>query len=157
MLLRTCTSVLLLCFSSFAIQSHASEFDQYLQEKKILDKKFKILKKTELNEILSVLSAEDSRTLPLQVDNNTLVETLLLDSEKTHLKGQIITPDFAQFEQDLGSKEVEAVIRNNLLENCSIFFEHQYQKTNPYSIELELRSEQQQYQIQISQKDCKVN
>ena len=48
---------LLAGFSSAVLPVHASEFDQYLQEKNIIDSKFKIQKKAELNELLAVLSA----------------------------------------------------------------------------------------------------
>ena len=68
-----------------------------------------------------MLSAEDSKTLPLQIDHNTIIEQLQLTANKTTLKGMITTPDFSQFEKDLGRKEVLKVIRNNLLNNCQIF------------------------------------
>jgi hypothetical protein len=140
--------------SSLTLAAHASEFDQYLQEKNIIDSNFKIEKKAELNELLAVLSAEDSRTLPLQIDQNTIIEQLQLTANKTSLKGLIITPDFAQFEQDLGRREVVKVIRANLLNNCKIFFEHRYQIENPYKVELSLNSPTRTYNMKISQKDC---
>jgi hypothetical protein len=135
-------------------QVHASEFDEYLQSKKIIDQNFKIQQPKALDELLSVLSAEDSKTLPLEIDNNTIIEQLNLSSKKTELKGMIITPDFSQFEDDLGSKEVHKLIKKNLLQNCSIFFEHEYQKNNAYVIELSLSSEKNTYQIELKQKDC---
>ncbi|WP_411689442.1 hypothetical protein [Acinetobacter pseudolwoffii] len=147
---------LLAGFSSATFSVHASEFDQYLQEKNIIDSKFKIQKKAELNELLAVLSAEDSRTLPLQIDQNTIIEQLQLSANKTTLKGLITTPDFSQFEKDLGRKEVMKMIRNNLLNNCEIFFEHHYQIENPYKVELSLSSQTQTYKTDISQKDCKL-
>ena len=147
---------LLAGFSSATFFVHASEFDQYLQEKNIIDSKFKIQKKAELNELLAVLSAEDSRTLPLQIDQNTIIEQLQLSANKTTLKGLITTPDFSQFEKDLGRKEVMKMIRNNLLNNCEIFFEHRYQIENPYKVELSLSSQTQTYKTDISQKDCKL-
>ncbi|KGT46195.1 MULTISPECIES: hypothetical protein [Acinetobacter] len=134
---------------------HASEFDQYLQQKQIINSKYKIKKKAELNELLAVLSAEDSKTLPLQIDQNTVIEQLKLTADKTELKGLIITPDFAQFEQDKGTKEVTSLIRKNLLNNCAIFYEHQYQLQNPYKVSLELSSTTQTYDVEITQKDCK--
>ena len=100
----------------------ASEFDQYLQQEKILDSKFKITNKKALNELLTLLSAEDSKTLPLQIDQNTIIEQLELTAQHTKLNGAIVTPDFAQFEQQLGRKEVTKVISENLLNNCAIFF-----------------------------------
>ena len=103
-----------------------------------------------------MLSAEDSKTLPLQIDQNTIIEQLQLTANKTTLKGMITTPDFSQFEKDLGRKEVLKVIRNNLLNNCQIFFEHRYQIVNPYKIELSLSSQTHTYNVDLSQKDCNV-
>ena len=110
----------------------------------------------QLDELLSVLSAEDSKTLPLEIDHNTIIEQLSLTSKKTELKGMIITPDFAQFEQDLGSKEVQKLIKKNLIQNCPIFFEHEYQKRNPYLVEFDLSSEKNHYKLELKQKDCGI-
>ncbi|OTG91653.1 hypothetical protein [Acinetobacter sp. ANC 3813] len=139
-----------------AIQVQATEFDQYLQSKNIIDERYKIQQAETLNEILSVLSAEDSRTLPLEIDHNTIIEQLNLYADHTDLKGIITTPDFAQFEQDLGHKQVEKLIKKNLVQNCNIFFEHEYQRSNPYSIKLQLSSESKNYVIELKQKNCKV-
>lgn len=139
-----------------AIQVQATEFDQYLQSKNIIDERYKIQQAETLNEILSVLSAEDSKTLPLEIDHNTIIEQLNLYADHTDLKGIITTPDFAQFEQDLGHKQVEKLIKKNLVQNCNIFFEHEYQRSNPYSIKLQLSSESKNYVIELKQKDCKV-
>lgn len=151
-------SLLTLAFCCFAIGLspviHASEFDQYLQEKKIIDQEFKIIDKETLNEVLSVLSAEDSKTLPIQIDQNTIIEQFNLSADQTILKGLITTPDFEQFEAELGHKEVLNVIRNHLLNNCPIFFEHEYQRRNPYLIQLQLSSTTESYQLNIKQKDC---
>jgi len=68
----------------------------------------------------------------------------------------IITPDFAQFEQDLGAKEVQKVIKKNVVQNCNIFFEHQYQRQNPYIIKLQLSSEKNSYDLELKQKDCGI-
>ncbi|WP_122901565.1 hypothetical protein [Acinetobacter sp. B51(2017)] len=132
----------------------ATEFDQYLQQQKIIDQKFKIKNAKELNALLTVLSAEDSRTLPLQIDQNTVIEKLQLSSSKTQLTGLIVTPDFEQFERDLGHQEVQALIKKNLSQNCEIFFEHEYQRANPYRVVLNLSSAQHQYTVELKQKDC---
>ena len=97
---------------------------------KIIDQNFKIKQPETLNEILTVLTAEDSRTLPIEIDNNTIIEQFNLYADRTELKGLIITPDFAQFEQDLGAKEVQKWLKE-CCANCNIFFEHQYQRHNP--------------------------
>ena len=137
-------------------QVHASEFDEYLQSKKIIDQNFKIQQPKVLDELLAVLSAEDSKTLPLEIDHNTIIEQLQLSAEKTELKGMIITPDFAQFEADLGRKEVQKLIMKNLVQNCPIFFEHEYQKKNPYLVEFDLSSEKNHYKLELKQKDCGI-
>lgn len=132
----------------------ATEFDQYLQDKQIIDHKFKIKNSKQLNDLLTVLSAEDSRTLPLQIDQNTVIEKLHLSSSKTQLTGLIVTPDFEQFERDLGRAEVQNLIKKNLSQNCEIFFEHEYQRANPYRIVLNLSSAQHQYAVELSLRDC---
>ena len=109
-----------------------------------------------MNEILTVLTAEDSRTLPIEIDNNTIIEQFNLYADRTELKGLIITPDFAQFEQDLGAKEVQKVIKKNVVQNCNIFFEHQYQRHNPYIVKLQLSSEKNSYDLELKQKDCGI-
>ena len=146
---------LILCLGSLNALAQASEFDQYLQEKNIINADYKIINASELNNILALLSAEDSKTLPLQIDQNTIIEQLHLDSQQTRLKGLISTPDFAQFEKDLGKKEVLKLIRNNLIQNCDVFFEHEYQRRNPYLIKLSLRSINNSYELEIKAKDCK--
>lgn len=155
--LRSCFFSLALIFTGSQLQAQASEFDTYLQEKKLINDQYIIQDSKGLDEILSVLSAEDSRTLPLQVDNNTIIEKLDLTSKATNLTGIITTPDFAQFEKDLGKNGVLKLIHQNLLPNCDIFFEHEYQKKNPYVIKLNLNSESSTYDLKITQEDCKIN
>ena len=146
---------LILSLSLFVtLPALATEFDQYLQQQQILDQNFKIKDSAQLNTLLTVLSAEDSRTLPLQIDQNTVIEQLKLKSDMTELKGLIVTPDFAQFERDLGRKEVHEFIQRNLSQNCDIFFEHEYQRVNPYRVVLNLSSQQQQYQVELQREDC---
>ncbi len=146
-----CLAVVL---STSLFQVQASEFDQYLQSKQIIDKNYKIIKPDTLNELLAVLSAEDSKTLPLEVDNNTVIEQLGLYANRTELKGLIITPDFTQFEQDLGHKEVKKLIMKNLIQSCNIFYEHHYQQKNPYTVFLKLTSAKNSYNLELKQADC---
>lgn len=151
-----CLTLLFGLNHAHATPIHATEFDQYLQHKDIIDENFKIKNKKELNELLAGLSAEDSKTLPLQVDQNTVIEQLKMTANQTTLKGLITTPDFNQLEQDLGKKEIKQVILKNLLNNCNILFEHQYQKSNSYRAEIELSSDHDQYQFSINRKDCGI-
>lgn len=147
-------TLLILCGLTFSPFVAATEFDQYLQKEKILDDRFKIIDAKKMNDLLTVLSAEDSRTLPLQIDQNTIIEKLQLSADKTQLEGLISTPDFAQFEQDLGKKDVHNMIRRNLIQNCEILFEHQYQRVNPYRVHFNLSSKHHQYKLELSAKDC---
>ena len=142
--------------SLFAEDHKATEFDQYLKEKKILNDQYKIEDKKQLNEILKVLSAEDSKTLPLQIDQNSLIEQLELSANQTILKGSITTPDFNQFEKDLGKKDIRKMIEKNLLNNCDVLFEHKYQRVNPYSITIELKSDHDKYDFKVTRKDCGI-
>lgn len=144
----------LICVSTSSL--YASEFDQFLQKNNVIDHEFKIQDKKQLNEILDVLSAEDSKTLPIKIDQNIIIEQFNLSANKTEIKGLIITPDFTQFELEMGSSEVKKLIRNNIQKNCAIFYEHQYQKANPYSVKFELSSPEKSYELELTQKDCKL-
>lgn len=148
----SCTFALCAIASSL----YATEFDQFLQQQKIIDQDFKIQDKKQLNEILEVLSAEDSKTLPIKIDQNLIIEQFNLTANKSVIKGLIITPDFTQFELEMGSTEVKKLIQNNIQKNCAIFFEHQYQIANPYKVEFELSSSEKSYELELTQKDCKL-
>ena len=144
------------CSLAIASTTQATEFDDYLKQEKMVDKNFKIQNIKALNELLAIISAEDSRTLPLQIDHNTVIQKLNLRADRTELEGKIITPDFNQFEKDLGRDRVQNMIEKNLLSNCDIFFEHQYQRVNSYTVQLKLKSNQHQYQVTVNQKDCGI-
>lgn len=148
-----CLSTIFLCAYS---QAHATEFDQYLQQQQLIDEKFKIKNLQGLNEILMIMSLEDSRTLPLQIDQNIVIEKLHLQADRTELEGQIITPDFQQFEQQFGQKEVQKILHNKLLNHCDIFFEHGYQRKNRYTVTVKLDSPSQSYLFTVPQRDCKI-
>lgn len=149
------STVLALGLSALSFTSHANELDQYLQQKQIIDAEYKIKNTTGLNEILNIISVEDSRTLPYQVDQNTIIEQMQLFADRVEVKGLINSPDFEQFAQDVGHSEVKKIMKKNLLQNCEMIFEHQFQRVNPYRIELQLSSAQQQYQLQLKNSECK--
>ncbi len=141
-----CLLALGLSLSTFSFAGEPSELDQYLVKKQILDSNFKIKNKTALNEILAAISDEDSRTLPYQVDQNILM---------IEIDGIITTPDFTQFEQSVGEPKVKQLIKHNSLQNCELLFEHQFQRVNPYKIEMDLSSGTKQYEITIKNTECK--
>ena len=148
-----CLLALGLSLSTFSYAGEPSELDQYLVKKQILDSNFRI--KTALNEILAAISDEDSRTLPYQVDQNMLMEKMEVEADKIEIDGIITTPDFAQFEQSVGELKVKQLIKHNSLQNCELLFEHQFQRVNPYEIEMDLSSGTKQYEITIKNTECK--
>lgn len=135
--------------------AHSTEFDQYLIEKNILDQNFIIKNATALDEILLAMSEEDSRTLPYHVDQNMIMEKMFSNSTQVSIEGVITTPDFEQFEKSVGVKEVNKLIKNNSLQNCELLFEHQFQRQNPYMLDLKLASSDHLYNIKIKNTECK--
>jgi hypothetical protein len=149
---------ILLCLSSILMfqstQAKPTELDQYFVKKQILDSAYKIKDRKALNEILDVISDEDSRTLPFQIDQNMLMEKYQMNANEVKIEGIITTPDFAQFALDVGDKEVKRLMRKNILQSCSLLFENEFQRVNPYHVELKLSSESQSYDFKIKNKEC---
>ena len=141
--------------STVTFAASPTELDQYLVKKGILDAAYQIKNKPALDEILSAISDEDSRTLPFQVDQNMLMEKMEMEADKIEIDGIITTPDFAQFEQSVGEHKVKQLIKHNSLQNCELLFEHQFQRVNPYKIEMDLSSGSNQYEIIIKNTECK--
>ncbi|MGE8558772.1 MULTISPECIES: hypothetical protein [unclassified Acinetobacter] len=135
-------------------QAKPTELDQYFVKKQILDSAYKIKDRKALNEILDVISDEDSRTLPFQIDQNMLMEKYQVNANEIKIEGIITTPDFAQFALDVGDKEVKKLMRKNILQSCSLLFENEFQRVNPYHVELKLSSESQSYDFKIKNKEC---
>ena len=150
-----CLLALGLSLSTFSFAGEPSELDQYLVKNQILDSNFKIKNKTGLNEILAAISDEDSRTLPYQVDQNMLMEKMEIEADKIEIDGIITTPDFAQFAESVGQQQVKQLTKKNSLQNCELLFEHQFQRVNPYVLEMDLSSPQQKYEIKIHNAECK--
>ena len=146
---------LISCAFAAHLLAAPTEFDQYLINKKILGSDLKIKDTKALNEILEVISEEDSRTLPYQFDQNMLMEKYQIRSSHVDIEGIITTPDFSQFEQAIGLKEVQKLMKNNTLQNCHLLFEHEFQRRNPYTVNMKLASEKQTYQYTIKNSECK--
>ena len=150
------TGILLLCCSAFALQStFASELDDYLVEKNILSKDYSIKNQTALSEVLTALSEEDSRVLPVQIDQNTLIEQMKIGPSQLDIQGIITSADFSQFAKSIGKTKTHQVLSNGLLENCALVFEHQFQRVNPYKVNMTLSSDQEVYHIEIKNSQCK--
>lgn len=141
--------------STVTFAASPTELDQYLVKKGILDAAYQIKNKPALDEILSAISDEDSRTLPFQVDQNMLMEKMEVSADKIEIEGIITTPDFTQFAESVGQQQVKQLIKKNSLQNCELLFEHQFQRVNPYVLEMNLSSPQQKYEIKIHNAECK--
>ena len=158
MMYKTLTTISL-CAAAILAHSTAyakpSELDQYLVKQKILSADYKIKNAVALNEILDVISDEDSRTMPYQVDQNTVIEQSTTTDKQINIRGMIISPDFTQFVESTGYNNVKNMIKQNLIHNCDSMFEHQFQRVNPYVLNLQLSAEKTQFNVQLSNSECK--
>ncbi|WP_228257059.1 hypothetical protein [Acinetobacter piscicola] len=119
-----------------------------------MDANYKIKNNQRLKDVLSYLSDEDSRTLPLQIDQNTLIEKLRLYPNYIEIEGIITSPDFKQFSQDMSSKEIKKLFTDNLTKNCAHLFEHQFQRVNPYEVRMKLSTDDKQYSVELKNSSC---
>ncbi|WP_446324602.1 hypothetical protein [Acinetobacter sp. 1207_04] len=94
---KTILAISIFSISSLTTSSFASEVDEYLQQKNIIDAQYKIINKQYLKDVLSALNDEDSRVLPIQVDQNTIIEKMQLHTDHIEIQGLITSEDFAQF------------------------------------------------------------
>lgn len=155
MLLKTILFTCSIFLVSLPVYAQPSELDQALVQQDILDAQYKIRNVLALNEILGALNEEDSRTLPYQVDQNTVLEQVQLHADHIDIQGLIITPDFEQFVQDVGNHQVKHLLHQAMLNNCHRFFEHEFQKVNPYQLNMTLNSEKQIYRLAMLNSECK--
>ena len=135
-------------------QAKGTELDQYFIKKQMIDSSYKIKDSKKLNEILNVMSDEDSRIMPYQADQNTVIEQLRLYADHIDIQGIITTPNFTQFAEDIGDKEVKQLITQNLINNCHLFFEHEFQRVNPYYVEVKLSAPHKTYDLKIKNSEC---
>ncbi|MEG2847067.1 MAG: hypothetical protein RR876_17005, partial [Acinetobacter sp.] len=89
-----------------------------------------------------------------QADQNTVIEQLRLYADHIEIQGIITTPDFTQFAEDIGDKEVKHFITQNLINSCHLFFEHEFQRVNPYYVEVKLSAPQKTYDLKIKNSEC---
>ena len=135
-------------------QAKGTELDQYFIKKQMIDSSYKIKDSKKLNEILNVMSDEDSRIMPYQADQNTVIEQLRLYADHIDIQGIITTPNFTQFAEDIGDKEVKQLITQNLINNCHLFFEHEFQRVNPYYVKVKLSAPHKTYDLKIKNSEC---
>ncbi|MDM1247629.1 hypothetical protein HX005_09515 [Acinetobacter sp. R933-2] len=143
-----------LLLSSMCAITQATELDDYLIQQKIISADYKIKNNKKLTEVLTYLSDEDSRTLPLQIDQNTLIEKLRLHSNYIEIEGIITSPDFKQFAQSLNTQDIKKLFTDNLIKNCDQLFEHQFQRLNPYEVRMKLSTNEKQYSVELKNSQC---
>ena len=143
-----------LLLSSMCAITQATELDDYLIQQKIISADYKIKNNKKLTEVLTYLSDEDSRTLPLQIDQNTLIEKLRLYPNHIEIEGIITSPDFKQFAQSLNTQDIKKLFTDNLIKNCDQLFEHQFQRLNPYEVRMKLSTNEKQYSVELKNSQC---
>ncbi|MCJ8160751.1 hypothetical protein [Acinetobacter zhairhuonensis] len=142
------------CSLTTVTLAQPTDLDQYLLKKKIVDQNYSIKNTTALNEILDYISDEDSRTMPYQLDQNIVIEKMRLYADHVEISGLITSPDFKQFAQDIGDRQVHEMMKKNLVHSCPKFFEHQFQRVNPYQVKIKLTAEQKNYDLSLKNSDC---
>lgn len=143
---------LFLCLS---MATHATELDNFLIEKNLIDQNYKIKDQKNLNDVLIALSEEDSRVLPLQIDQNTLIEQMNLYHDHIDLQGIITSTDFNQFANNVGKEKIHELLIKGMIENCDLIFENQFQRQNPYYVKMKLVSDHKSYELKIKNNQCK--
>ena len=134
---------------------YATELDDYLIKKDILDQSFKIKNPQQLNDILSVISDEESRVMPIQIDQNTTIEKMRLYSNHLDIQGIITSPDFAEFSKHVSKQKIDTMLSDAMQENCHQIFEHEFQRKNPYLAKMKLSTAQHSYTVEINNQHCK--
>lgn len=139
----------------FSMSTHATELDNYLIQKNLIDQNYKIKDKKNLNDVLTALSEEDSRVLPVQIDQNTLIEKIDLFHDHIDLQGIITSSDFNQFANSVGKEQIQSLLIKGMIENCDLIFENEFQRKNPYYVKMKLVSEHKSYELKINNNQCK--
>ena len=135
--------------------THATELDDFLIQKNLIDQNYKIKDQKNLDDVLIALSEEDSRVLPLQIDQNTLIEQMNLHHDHIDLQGIITSTDFNQFANNVGKEKIHELLIKGMLENCDLIFENQFQRQNPYYVKMKLVSDHKSYELKIKNNQCK--
>ena len=139
----------------FSMTIHATELDRYLIQKNLIDQNYKIKDQKNLDDILIALSEEDSRVLPLQIDQNTLIEQMHVYHDHIDLQGIITSADFNQFANKVGKEKIHDLLIKGMLENCDLIFENEFQRQNPYYVKMKLVSDHKSYDLKIRNNQCK--
>ncbi len=142
-------------FTFFTMTSHATELDDYLIQKNLIDQNYKIKDQKNLDTILVALSAEDSRVYPIQIDQNTVIEQMQMYHDHINLQGLITSADFDQFAKSVGKEQTQKFLTKGMVENCHLVFENEFQRHNPYYVKMKLSSDHNSYEIKVNNDQCK--
>ena len=142
-------------FLPLSFSTQATELDQYLIQKNLIDAHFKIKDTKNLDALLNALSEEDSRVFPVQVDQNTVIEKMQLFHDHIDLQGLITSEDFNQFANSAGKDKTHDFLLKGLIENCHSIFENEFQRQNPYYVKMKLVSQQKSYELKVENNQCK--
>ncbi|MDQ9818947.1 hypothetical protein RFY44_08635 [Acinetobacter bereziniae] len=139
---------------SLSIQSYATELDDYFIQNQLIEQNYKIKDSKNLDDVLNALSDEDSRVLPIQIDQNTVIEKIRLYHDHIDLEGLITSENFKQFADSMGKEKTQQFLMQGMLENCGLIFENEFQRRNPYYVKMKLSSAEKVYELKLKNDQC---
>ncbi|ENW01010.1 hypothetical protein KTJ16_02075 [Acinetobacter bereziniae] len=139
---------------SLSIPSYATELDDYLIQNQLIEQNYKIKDSKNLDDVLNALSDEDSRVLPVQIDQNTVIEKIRLYHDHIDLEGIITSENFKQFSDSMGKEKTQQFLMQGMLENCGLIFENEFQRRNPYYVKMKLSSAEKVYELKLKNDQC---
>lgn len=139
---------------SLSIPSYATELDDYLIQNQLIEQNYKIKDTKNLDDVLNALSDEDSRVLPVQIDQNTVIEKIRLYHDHIDLEGLITSENFKQFSDSKGKEKTQQFLMQGMLENCGLIFENEFQRRNPYYVKMKLSSAEKVYELKLKNDQC---
>ncbi|ELW85883.1 MULTISPECIES: hypothetical protein [Acinetobacter] len=137
-----------------SIPSYATELDDYLIQNQLIEQNYKIKDSKNLDDVLNALSDEDSRVLPVQIDQNTVIEKIRLYHDHIDLEGLITSENFKQFADSMGKEKTQQFLMQGMLENCGLIFENEFQRRNPYYVKMKLSSAEKVYELKLKNDQC---
>ncbi|MCM8511438.1 hypothetical protein J0904_04960 [Acinetobacter bereziniae] len=137
-----------------SIPSYATELDDYLIQNQLIEQNYKIKDSKNLDDVLNALSDEDSRVLPIQIDQNTVIEKIRLYHDHIDLEGLITSENFKQFADSMGKEKTQQFLMQGMLENCGLIFENEFQRRNPYYVKMKLSSAEKVYELKLKNDQC---
>jgi hypothetical protein len=140
---------------SLSTQSYATELDDYLIQNQLIEQNYKIKDSKNLDDVLNALSDEDSRVLPVQIDQNTVIEKIRLYHDHIDLEGLITSENFKPFSDSMGQEKTQQFLIQGMRENCHLIFENEFQRHNPYYVKMKLSSAQKVYELKLKNDQCK--